>query len=397
MANTWYLGTLAHHVGSRDGQSTFARVWPDHRIALAGNRYLDEDVWMQLFEKAKINIATKLVERSMTDNQIRRVLRDKRITVRDTLFLSGMRDSSTALAEEIAVLPWFEQRHARIWMRAKTAPESVFKDVARKAGGEYLVRELPDKVRYTDEEVMEELRTVAPQTAHKALWRLFDLRPNVLAAAAETDSWSVKAAAMGSRHLFDQELAMRIIDSAATLTSNKYYAREVYFTALVNPNMGPAVVKHLLTLVGKDHSSTGLSRLRMISDRDIVRRRVNEIENGKLVPVVSAWELTVDPVELDKTREAIAELQSMRYPSLSAPWVQVPTTPAAKPKQEEPVDLYQISTETPGKPATYHVATAISEKLDPFGESGWEAFWSLYREWNDSLGALCDAAIALVR
>lgn len=397
MANTWYLSSLAHHVGSRDGQSTFAKVWPDHRIALAGNRYLDEDVWMSLFEKAKINIAAKLTERTMTDRQIRRVIRDKRITVRDCLFLHGMRDSSMGLAAEIVAMPWFEQRHARLWTKAKTVPDNVYKEVLRKADGEYLVRALTDRERYTDAEAMEELRNSRPQNAHKALWRLFDLRPELLPAAVLTDSWSVKAAALGSRHLFDDVLAIAILDSADGLTMNKYYAKESFYTALANPNMGVAAVKRALELIGTANHSSGLSRLRLVSDLVLVQRRTIEVLNGTLVPVANPWHLTAVPEELDKTRKAIAELMATRYPSLSAPWVpNVPTT-SSQPKVQEPVDLYAITTETPGKAANYLVTAALSEKLDPYGESGWEAFWSLYREWNDSLGTLCDAAIALVR
>ena len=402
MSNHHVLPTLASRITSTNAQQTLLRVAaPEIRERLASNKELDREVWDKLAVKSNVMIATWLAHRSLDDAQVRVMLKDKRKKVRQQLFHYGLVDCTPEMATEVVASKSFTAEDAATWLHRGGVPENVIKQVAWTENGAHQVRLLIREDLYSVEEACDILSGVQTGHAYTALLHLVDERPELLPYIARMTNHHALEAASGSRHLQPVEAGV-LVDFAVANITQRHAARDITITLLANPNVPCDQIDRLLPLLESMRYQTTSSRHRGAPDRaivgDAVVRRTHSPELG---PITCAWETATGNDEV-RVKAAMKALGQHRYPTLKKSNGQTPGTSNSqqRPTVSLPFELVDLTDMEVNVPGSHHkmneaLIETLNTKLDPLGEKGWEAFWSLLPDWTSSLGDLVDSSIQL--
>jgi hypothetical protein len=393
--------TLARFTQSLIAQLSLLEVHPEAAASLAANRNLHREVWFRLARKPKADVAYELVNRPLDLEQLMVVAKDKRVTVRRTLVSNGLKGCTDEMGEYLISQPWFDSELATLWSCSKSVPAGLVKKVALIAGGNELVRHLADRTLFTDDEVKELLPTVNTVNVRLTLYQLMDLRPEIVAFAANAGASHPRLveAAAGSRHLFEPELFATVLQTVERLGGQNHHSGEILISAMSNPNTPLDILDAMVERFPTRLVCLG-SRYRPTTNATILHEARLRLAESR-VALDRPWDSYPENEQAGMLK-GVSLLGNLRYPSLrqllypDTKRQNVAVVPSNR-STESPDLNYVPSTPVGQSPIRLTTATVdrVTDLLDPFGNRAWFTFWSLIDTWQDNLASLVDTSITL--
>lgn len=365
---------------------------------LALNKELPSEIWVKLFNKAKIDLASNLVRnRDFSLVELELVLKDKRVGVRTQLFSKGFNPDYIDSAKFILKQDWFNNEYARLWVRSGTVPATLLKKVIARGSENFIIEQLSNKELYSIKDCASILEKLNLNNSLEPLAKLLELRPEIIEKIIPISHRSLHGALAGSRHIFNQNLWVELI-KVIKLDLNSSYGKDAIWVMLANPNLDITNLTTVVEIAEGIPKNVYASKFLTVDQSSLLRQRNSELRNKAIRQVTSDWEKTTSVFELAIVELALKALSPARYPILTrilhvnkyGENVVVKNT--AKPVDESEPDLSFI----PNKTRVFYnekIEKIISQSITT--KAQWETLLSLLGEWENSLGTLVSTTVEL--
>lgn len=365
---------------------------------LALNKELPSEIWVKLFNKAKIDLASNLVRnRDFSLVELELVLKDKRVGVRTQLFSKGFNPDYIDSAKFILKQDWFNNEYARLWVRSGTVPATLLKKVIARGSENFIIEQLSNKELYSIKDCASILEKLNLNNSLEPLAKLLELRPEIIEKIIPISHRSLHGALAGSRHIFNQNLWVELI-KVVKLDLNSSYGKDAIWVMLANPNLDITNLTTVVEIAEGIPKNVYASKFLTVDQSSLLRQRNSELRNKAIRQVTSDWEKTTSVFELAIVELALKALSPARYPILTrilhvnkyGENVVVKNT--AKPVDESEPDLSFI----PNKTRVFYnekIEKIISQSITT--KAQWETLLSLLGEWENSLGTLVSTTVEL--
>lgn len=365
---------------------------------LALNKELPSEIWVKLFNKAKIDLASNLVRnRDFSLVELELVLKDKRVGVRTQLFSKGFNPDYIDSAKFILKQDWFNNEYARLWVRSGTVPATLLKKVIARGSENFIIEQLSNKELYSIKDCATILEKLNLNNSLEPLAKLLELRPEIIEKIIPISHRSLHGALAGSRHIFNQNLWVELI-KVIKLDLNSSYGKDAIWVMLANPNLDITNLTTVVEIAEGIPKNVYASKFLTVDQSSLLRQRNSELRNKAIRQVTSDWEKTTSVFELAIVELALKALSPARYPILTrilhvnkyGENVVVKNT--AKPVDESEPDLSFI----PNKTRVFYnekIEKIISQSITT--KAQWETLLSLLGEWENSLGTLVSTTVEL--
>ena len=398
MASKFFLASMASKTKNKKVMQIISEQHPAVHNNLALNKELPSEIWVKLFNKAKIDLASNLVRnRDFSLVELELVLKDKRVGVRTQLFSKGFNPDYIDSAKFILKQDWFNNEYARLWVRSGTVPATLLKKVIARGSENFIIEQLSNKELYSIKDCASILEKLNLNNSLEPLAKLLELRPEIIEKIIPISHRSLHGALAGSRHIFNQNLWVELI-KVVKLDLNSSYGQNAIWVMLANPNLD---ITNLTTVVGIAEGmpkSIYSTKFLNVDQSSLLRQRNSELRNKAIRQVTSDWEKTTSVFELAIVELALKALSPARYPILTrilhvnkyGENVVVKNT--AKPVDESEPDLSFI----PNKTRVFYnekIEKIISQSITT--KAQWETLLSLLGEWENSLGTLVSTTVEL--
>jgi hypothetical protein len=412
MSNPHVVPFLARKISNPIAQETLLSAHPHAAESLASNVNLHDDVWFKLVKKSKVPVVAALASQTLTDARLEAILKDKRVTVRNAIINNGLRECTSAMADQVLSSGWFEPQNATMWLVRNTVPATHLKHVALIENSNGMVARLADATLFSDKEAARLMVSARFKGNRAPIQHLLDRRPELVAEAAKagSDNLHVLEAAAGSRHLFDSDLFELILGSAQRAGGSSSGAFDVMMSLIANPNTPNTIIDTALESLSH-HGLRTWSRFRPVSNAAIVDAvRQRRLRNPGLGPLTVAWETTSD-LEKSLVLESINNLSINRYPTLvewnreQRGYIQPQTSSNANSVKVVEQTVPDVTPETlvlsdSGAQHKFNlkeIVSTIENELSPHGANAWVTFWTLIEDWQGTLRELIDTTIGLTK
>lgn len=119
--------------------------------ALSRNKNLTIDLWAKMLTKAKINVATNLYSRELSEEQVEIALRDKRVYARRALLCFGLGKVSESTVDKVINQPWVTEDMLKTLLHyGNNLTSSQRREASLKVGGGSLIRQLGNAEAFPD-------------------------------------------------------------------------------------------------------------------------------------------------------------------------------------------------------------------------------------------------------
>lgn len=403
MYHNYLVPALAQSITTQMAQTAYLNTKnKDALIFLARNKSLTKASWFALEKTASALIAYELAGHNLDEQQLRQLLKDKRVTVRRELFAKGLSGLTPALAQEIVTSAYFDRDLAAHWLESKKVPTNLINQVARKQAGLHLLQEISNPEIFTIDEAQEILQTISKVVLGRgkvALYRLFDKRPELIAFAVDLNRSELLPALSGSRHLFDMNLAWKIYHQTEKMQYS-YAAGIASFHLAINPNLN-----HQLRDKAFDLAKTYAKSAPHPANIQLAARTLqSDMLSGKRQPpITDPWE-NLTGQNLQEVKKVAKILGINRYPTINeilkdqtAPTHSI-HAPTGKTKGNALRDLSEVNL-THNSQRNFEIvkaaASQIEEQLNPLGEAAWQTLISLSYQWSEDLASLLETVKSL--
>lgn len=361
-----FIRYLAKTTPSLTGQLVLVRE-TSFNEQLAENQFLHPETWEILYKnKPGANLAEKLVNRELTSAQIDLVLaKDKRIGV-----LSSLVTRNKLNEEQGRVLLSKGKIYmavARAWWSSGNVPEILKGQVALDSGS--MIEYALQNDNLSDEAVLHIIETHNSLNAG-ALEELLNKRKNLVEELAVKAKYTVKIASLGSRHLFNQDIMRNAVTVYEKYETTKQF--QTAKTVLENPNASKETLIFIENWL-KDSKNThsGLYS-------NLLKTRFLQYGNSVEVP----WEEETDLEKIKLinrysgvTPARLKIVRSLPNLTISNPFVVKPVEkskdkPGVKKINYGNIEVGSFTIPTEG---VYPTVRWVSNELDIYGESAWEA------------------------
>lgn len=398
MASKFFLASMASKTKNKKVMQIISEQHPAVHNNLALNKELPSEIWVKLFNKAKIDLASNLVRnRDFSLVELELVLKDKRVGVRTQLFSKGFNPDYIDSAKFILKQDWFNNEYARLWVRSGTVPATLLKKVIARGSENFIIEQLSNKELYSIKDCATILEKLNLNNSLEPLAKLLELRPEIIEKIIPISHRSLHGALAGSRHIFNQNLWVELI-KVIKLDLNSSYGKDAIWVMLANPNLDIANLTTVVEIAEGIPKNVYASKFLTVDQSSLLRQRNSELRNKAIRQVTSDWEKTTSVFELAIVELALKALSPARYPILTrilhvnkyGENVVVKNT--AKPVDESEPDLSFI----PNKTRVFYnekIEKIISQSITT--KAQWETLLSLLGEWENSLGTLVSTTVEL--
>lgn len=395
------VSLLAQEVKSQMAQSAFINSKHQLAIRLLGkNKNLTKASWFKLINKAPAELAYDLVNADLDEEQLKLALEDKRITVRQLLFYTGLPGLTPKIAEDILGSSYFDSNLAMHWLYSGKVPAEYLNRVARVEAGHLLLKALADPEVFTFDEAVEILNSNKCSYLGKStipLWQLFDKRPELIVPAIDSARSEYLSGISGSRHLFDSKLARRILEASKQAKSNPIASASAINISF-HPNLSWEVRNEAIAVSKELSKSIRYSGMfRNVLGEAIVQS--NSVV--KPAPNTQPWE-TLTGSALENVKAVGKLLDNRRYPTLTLLWKTSSAPNQIKPDQKEYSlkkvalsDIYLSQYKQVDYDTVRYITPIIESELNALGELAWQTFISLSEEWTEDLQSLLNTVKSL--
>lgn len=398
MASKFFLASMASKTKNKKVMQVISEQHPAVHNNLALNKELPSEIWVKLFNKAKIDLASNLVRnRDFSLVELELVLKDKRVGVRTQLFSKGFNPDYIDSAKFILKQDWFNNEYARLWVRSGTVPATLLKKVIARGSENFIIEQLSNKELYSIKDCASILEKLNLNNSLEPLAKLLELRPEIIEKIIPISHRSLHGALAGSRHIFNQNLWVELI-KVVKLDLNSSYGKDAIWVMLANPNLDITNLTTVVEIAEGIPKNVYASKFLTVDQSSLLRQRNSELRNKAIRQVTSDWEKTTSVFELAIVELALKALSPARYPILTrilhvnkyGENVVVKNT--AKPVDESEPDLSFI----PNKTRVFYnekIEKIISQSITT--KAQWETLLSLLGEWENSLGTLVSTTVEL--
>jgi len=398
MASKFFLASMASKTKNKKVMQVISEQHPAVHNNLALNKELPSEIWVKLFNKAKIDLASNLVRnRDFSLVELELVLKDKRVGVRTQLFSKGFNPDYIDSAKFILKQDWFNNEYARLWVRSGTVPATLLKKVIARGSENFIIEQLSNKELYSIKDCASILEKLNLNNSLEPLAKLLELRPEIIEKIIPISHRSLHGALAGSRHIFNQNLWVELI-KVVKLDLNSSYGKDAIWVMLANPNLDITNLTTVVEIAEGMPKNVYASKFLTVDQSSLLRQRNSELRNKAIRQVTSDWEKTTSVFELAIVELALKALSPARYPILTrilhvnkyGENVVVKNT--AKPVDESEPDLSFI----PNKTRVFYnekIEKIISQSITT--KAQWETLLSLLGEWENSLGTLVSTTVEL--
>ena len=405
MKRNFFVSIMAHRVKSAKAQKAYANIFPNDNTSLQGNNFLDQNLWLELFKDAKVDPAVLLAKQPLSTQQVLVALKDKRKSVRYTILSNKHINFTDEICEAVLGKSWFCYDMAHHWLKSKTVPRSYLTKVAKIENSAMQIELLADSELYTIEQAIMILSQVSHFNSKVALWKLFDLRPELLSAAIDLNDKNLFDAISGSRHLCEPSL---IAKAVAWITpediKRSWNLRGVAYNLMINPSVDLAStlkVKDIVLQGGPVSGDYRSSPSQQIHALRVLYQNLGSSQ-GPLTNV--SWELEEDPKVIEQITRGVGALGYQRYPSIHTFIMekldkskQSTSSPVKAKIEFEHFELDNL--DLADKNLVHYFdeqnLQELSKALDAGEAVTWEVFWTLACDWEGSVASLVKATLAM--
>lgn len=404
MKRNFFVSIMAHRVKSAKAQKAYANIFPNDFKSLQGNAALDKNLWIELFKNAKVDPAVLLTKLSLDSEQVHLALKDKRKSVRYTLLSNKKINFTDEICDTILSRPWFSYEMAHHWLKSKTVPRSYLTRVATIENSAMQIELLADKELYSIESAISVLSQVSHFDSKSQMWKLFDLRPELIPGAIELNDKNLFDAISGSRHLTDPNLVAKV---SAWVTPEEikrsWNLRGVAYNLMINPSVDLDTSIKINKIVNECGPISGDYRSSQSRQVHALRSTFQSL-GGLTGPLTKGpWELEEDPKVLEQLIRGITALGYQRYPSINEfimDKLYKTRYNNTTPKEDVIYPHYSLNELDLSDSNLVHYFNAenlaeLTSILDAGEPVTWEVFWTLATTWEGSVASLVDATIAM--
>lgn len=349
----------------------------DGHESLSRNRHLPIGLWNTLVQKAKINVATNLYSRDLSEDQIKIALKDTRVYARRALLCHGVANATEETIDEILAKPWVTDEMLRTWLHYGNNLSAKHRRAASiRVGGSTQIRQLANQDAYPDiEEVISILKNQGYVYSPWDLSPVFEKRVEIMEHLDEKLISQYRVAIANSWNLISEENQWLVygkdgvqgnIYAWTALMRNPYTKKEIVEKIRSHPKSRSRWQKEFKSLDASWQSAPGEPLTRSVHqlETDSEKERAEYFKKYNSFYRLLPWETSEEnrkesvPLSAIKWKEQDQFRAFSRY---STDWAQVDT------------ELGKILTT----------------------ESNWQAFWSLFETWNGSLQELAETSSRL--